>query len=59
MPNQQQNYQGLIGVQQSQNQNAVGGQPNNIGNQIQGVIVPYPSVPSYQVSCDIVLYHCS
>ncbi|XP_015272603.1 PREDICTED: R3H domain-containing protein 1 [Gekko japonicus] len=49
MPNQQQNYQGLIGVQQSQNQNAVGGQPNNIGNQIQGVIVPYPPVPSYQV----------
>uniref|UniRef100_A0ACB8G1E6 R3H domain-containing protein 1 n=1 Tax=Sphaerodactylus townsendi TaxID=933632 RepID=A0ACB8G1E6_9SAUR len=50
MPNQQQNYQGLIGVQQSQNQNLVGGQPNNIGNQIQGVIVPYPPVPSYQVS---------
>ncbi|KAJ6665432.1 hypothetical protein lerEdw1_003272 [Lerista edwardsae] len=50
MPNQQQNYQGLVGVQQSQNQNLVGGQPNNIGNQIQGVIVPYPPVPSYQVS---------
>ncbi|XP_009278075.1 PREDICTED: R3H domain-containing protein 1 isoform X5 [Aptenodytes forsteri] len=50
LPNQQQNYQGLIGVQQSQNQNLVSGQHNNIGNQIQGVIVPYPSVPSYQVS---------
>uniref|UniRef100_A0A8D2QCS2 R3H domain containing 1 n=1 Tax=Zonotrichia albicollis TaxID=44394 RepID=A0A8D2QCS2_ZONAL len=50
LPNQQQNYQGLVGVQQSQNQNLVSGQHNNIGNQIQGVIVPYPSVPSYQVS---------
>ncbi|NXJ74029.1 R3HD1 protein, partial [Trogon melanurus] len=50
LANQQQNYQGLVGVQQSQNQNLVSGQHNNIGNQIQGVIVPYPSVPSYQVS---------
>ncbi|XP_037252640.1 R3H domain-containing protein 1 isoform X1 [Falco rusticolus] len=50
LPNQQQNYQGLVGVQQSQNQNLVSGQHNNVGNQIQGVIVPYPSVPSYQVS---------
>ncbi|NXM64948.1 R3HD1 protein, partial [Illadopsis cleaveri] len=50
LPNQQQNYQGLVGVQQSQNQNLVSGQHNNMGNQIQGVIVPYPSVPSYQVS---------
>ncbi|NXH15843.1 R3HD1 protein, partial [Bucco capensis] len=50
LPNQQQNYQGLVGVQQSQNQNLVSGQHSNVGNQIQGVIVPYPSVPSYQVS---------
>ncbi|NXT44467.1 R3HD1 protein, partial [Pelecanoides urinatrix] len=50
LPNQQQNYQGLVGVQQSQNQSLVSGQHNNVGNQIQGVIVPYPSVPSYQVS---------
>ncbi|XP_051480208.1 R3H domain-containing protein 1 isoform X3 [Apus apus] len=50
LPNQQQNYQGLVGVQHSQNQNLVSGQHNNVGNQIQGVIVPYPSVPSYQVS---------
>ncbi|XP_067405627.1 R3H domain-containing protein 1 isoform X3 [Emydura macquarii macquarii] len=50
MPNQHQAYQGLVGVQQSQNQNLVSGQHNNIGNQIQGVIVPYTSVPSYQVS---------
>ncbi|NWR57664.1 R3HD1 protein, partial [Bucorvus abyssinicus] len=50
LPNQQQNYQGLVGVQQSQNQNLVSGQHSNVGSQIQGVIVPYPSVPSYQVS---------
>ncbi|XP_075789413.1 R3H domain-containing protein 1 isoform X9 [Pelodiscus sinensis] len=50
MPNQQQAYQGLVGVQQSQNQNLVSNQHNNIGNQIPGVIVPYTSVPSYQVS---------
>ncbi|NXF97850.1 R3HD1 protein, partial [Eubucco bourcierii] len=50
LPNQQQSYQGLVGVQQPQSQNLVSGQHNNVGNQIQGVIVPYPSVPSYQVS---------
>ncbi|XP_023371611.1 R3H domain-containing protein 1 isoform X2 [Otolemur garnettii] len=48
MPNQQQNYQGIVGVQQPQSQNLVGSQPNSIGNQIQGVVIPYPS--SYQVS---------
>ncbi|XP_059560569.1 R3H domain-containing protein 1 isoform X11 [Myotis daubentonii] len=50
MPNQQQNYQGIVGIQQPQSQSLVGGQPNSIGNQIQGVVIPYPSVPSYQVS---------
>ncbi|XP_058909646.1 R3H domain-containing protein 1 isoform X6 [Kogia breviceps] len=50
MPNQQQNYQGIVGVQQPQSQSLIGGQPNSIGNQIQGVVIPYPSVPSYQVS---------
>ncbi|XP_036876646.1 R3H domain-containing protein 1 isoform X8 [Manis javanica] len=50
MPNQQQNYQGIVGVQQPQSQSLVGGQPHSIGNQIQGVVIPYPSVPSYQVS---------
>nr|XP_031534473.1 R3H domain-containing protein 1 isoform X7 [Vicugna pacos] len=50
MPNQQQNYQGIVGVQQPQSQSLVGGQPSSIGNQIQGVVIPYPSVPSYQVS---------
>ncbi|XP_007667662.1 R3H domain-containing protein 1 isoform X2 [Ornithorhynchus anatinus] len=50
LPNQQQNYQGIVGVQQPQNQSLVSGQPNSIGNQIQSVIVPYSSVPSYQGS---------
>nr|XP_031307190.1 R3H domain-containing protein 1 isoform X11 [Camelus dromedarius] len=50
MPNQQQNYQGIVGVQQPQSQSLVGGQPNSIGNQIQGVVIPYPSVLTYQVS---------
>ncbi|XP_045155700.1 R3H domain-containing protein 1 isoform X3 [Echinops telfairi] len=50
IPNQQQNYQGIVGVQQPQSQSLVSSQPNNIGNQIQGVVIPYPSVPSYQVS---------
>ncbi|XP_013372928.1 PREDICTED: R3H domain-containing protein 1 isoform X2 [Chinchilla lanigera] len=50
MANQQQNYQGIVGVQQPQSQSLVGGQPNSIGNQIQGVVIPYPTVPSYQVS---------
>ncbi|XP_012581095.1 PREDICTED: R3H domain-containing protein 1 [Condylura cristata] len=50
MPSQQQNYQGIVGVQQPQSPSLVGGQPNSIGNQIQGVVIPYSSVPSYQVS---------
>ncbi|XP_075386166.1 R3H domain-containing protein 1 isoform X9 [Tenrec ecaudatus] len=50
IPNQQQNYQGIVGVQQPQSQSLVSSQPNNVGNQIQGVVIPYPSVPSYQVS---------
>lgn len=59
MPNQQQNYQALVGVQQPQNQNLVSGQHNNIGNQIQGVVVSYPSVPTYQVSSQLYLQYIS
>lgn len=51
IPNQQQNYQGIVGVQQPQSQSLVSGQPNSIGNQIQGVVIPYTSVPTYQVQC--------
>ncbi|XP_053326802.1 R3H domain-containing protein 1 isoform X2 [Spea bombifrons] len=46
MPNQQANYQGIVGVQQPPNQT---GQHGNIANPIQGVMVQYSSVPSYQV----------
>lgn len=38
-------YQTLVGVQQS----AAGGQPSNMANQVQGVMVQYPPLQSYQV----------
>lgn len=40
----------MIGVQQPQSQNLVSGQHSNIGSQMQGMMVQYPSMPSYQVS---------
>ncbi|KAM4698844.1 R3H domain-containing protein 1 isoform 7-T7 [Rhinophrynus dorsalis] len=49
MSNQQPNYQGMVSVQQPQNQTLVSGQHSNIANPIQGVMVQYSSVPSYQV----------
>ncbi|KAK1165782.1 R3H domain-containing protein 1-like isoform X2 [Acipenser oxyrinchus oxyrinchus] len=50
MPSQQQSYQSIMGVQQPQNQNVVSSQQNNMGSQMQGMMVQYPSVSSYQVS---------
>ncbi|KAG8444282.1 hypothetical protein GDO86_009459 [Hymenochirus boettgeri] len=47
MSNQQANFQGII--QQPQNQTLVSGQHGNLANPIQGVMVQYSSVPSYQV----------
>ncbi|KAM8933441.1 R3H domain-containing protein 1 [Pelodytes ibericus] len=47
MPNQQANYQGMVSVQPPPNQSM--GQHGSIGNPIQGVMVQYSSVPSYQV----------
>uniref|UniRef100_A0A8C7NVU4 R3H domain containing 1 n=1 Tax=Oncorhynchus mykiss TaxID=8022 RepID=A0A8C7NVU4_ONCMY len=47
MPNQPQSYQSMIGVPQSQN--TVSGLHSNMGNQMQGMMVQYPSMPSYQV----------
>lgn len=38
-------YQTLVGVQQPSS----GGQPNNMGNHVQGVMVQYPPLQSYQV----------
>ncbi|XP_077073278.1 R3H domain-containing protein 1-like isoform X8 [Siphateles boraxobius] len=48
MPNQQQNYQNAI--QPLQNQTLVSSQHSNMGGQMQGMMVQYMSVPSYQVS---------
>ncbi|XP_024262085.1 R3H domain-containing protein 1-like isoform X1 [Oncorhynchus tshawytscha] len=48
MPNQPQSYQSMIGVPHSQN--TVSGLHSNMGNQMQGMMVQYPSMPSYQVS---------
>lgn len=47
MPNQQPSYQSV--VQQPPSQTLVSGQHSNMGNQMQGMMVQYPSVPSYQV----------
>lgn len=50
MPNQQQAaYQGMIGVQQPQNQGLLSNQRSGIGGQMQGLVVQYTPLPSYQV----------
>lgn len=49
LQNPTQGYQGVVGVQQPQNQNLVSSQHSNMGSQMQGVMVPYPPLP-YQVS---------
>lgn len=48
MPNQQQNYQNVI--QPPQNQTLVSSQHSNMGSQMQGMMVQYLSMPSYQVN---------
>lgn len=49
MPNQQPSYQSVV---QPPSQPLVSGQHSNMGNQMQGMMVQYPSVPSYQVRLD-------
>ncbi|KAM9304826.1 R3H domain-containing protein 1 [Gastrophryne carolinensis] len=49
IPSQQPSYQGMVNVQQPQSQTLVSGQPGSLTNPIQGVMVQYSSVPSYQV----------
>ncbi|XP_074082418.1 R3H domain-containing protein 2 isoform X7 [Macrotis lagotis] len=50
MSNQQQAaYQGLMGIQQSQNQGLLSNQRSNMGGQMQGLVVQYTPLPSYQV----------
>ncbi|NWT90878.1 ARP21 protein, partial [Lanius ludovicianus] len=47
LPNQQQGFQGLLGMQQPpQSQNLMN---NQQGNQVQGMMVQYPAMSSYQV----------
>ncbi|XP_042328460.1 cAMP-regulated phosphoprotein 21 isoform X5 [Sceloporus undulatus] len=47
LPNQQQGFQGLMGMQHStQSQNLMN---NQQGNQVQGMMVQYPTMSSYQV----------
>ncbi|CAH2305385.1 R3H domain-containing 1 isoform X7 [Pelobates cultripes] len=48
MPNQQASYQGIVNVQQPPLNQSIG-QPGNIPSPIQGVMVQYSSMPSYQV----------
>uniref|UniRef100_A0AAY4CHA9 R3H domain-containing protein 1 n=1 Tax=Denticeps clupeoides TaxID=299321 RepID=A0AAY4CHA9_9TELE len=50
MPNQAPGYPSIVGVQQPQNQPLVSSQQSNMGNQMQGMMVQYPPMPSYQVS---------
>lgn len=49
MPAQPPSYQGMMGVQQTQNQSLVGSQAG-MANQLQSVMVQYPTMPPYQVS---------
>nr|XP_055073262.1 R3H domain-containing protein 2 isoform X6 [Misgurnus anguillicaudatus] len=49
MPSQPPSYQGMMGVQQAQNQSLVSTQ-GGMANQIQSVMVQYPAMPPYQVS---------
>uniref|UniRef100_A0A4W4H3B6 R3H domain containing 1 n=1 Tax=Electrophorus electricus TaxID=8005 RepID=A0A4W4H3B6_ELEEL len=46
MPNQAQSYQSM--APQPQSPTLVSGQHSNMGNQMQGMMVQYPSMPSYQ-----------
>ncbi|CAB1314522.1 unnamed protein product [Coregonus sp. 'balchen'] len=50
MPSQQPQYQGMIGVpQQPQNQALLTSQRQSIQGQVTGMMVQYPQMPSYQV----------
>ncbi|KAI5629885.1 R3H domain-containing protein 1 isoform X2, partial [Silurus asotus] len=50
MHSQAPNYQGMMGAQQPQSQSLMSSQPG-LTSQIQGVVVQYPPMPPYQVSC--------
>uniref|UniRef100_A0A674HB53 R3H domain containing 2 n=1 Tax=Taeniopygia guttata TaxID=59729 RepID=A0A674HB53_TAEGU len=49
MSNQQQTYQGVVGVQQAQPPGLLSSQRSGMGSQMQGLMVQYTPLPSYQV----------
>uniref|UniRef100_A0A8C6J9M6 Uncharacterized protein n=1 Tax=Melopsittacus undulatus TaxID=13146 RepID=A0A8C6J9M6_MELUD len=49
MSNQQQTYHGMMGVQQAQPPGLLSSQRSNMGSQMQGLMVQYTPLPSYQV----------
>ncbi|KFQ70730.1 R3H domain-containing protein 2, partial [Phaethon lepturus] len=49
MSNQQQTYQGVMGVQQAQPPGLLNSQRNSMGSQMQSLMVQYTPLPSYQV----------
>uniref|UniRef100_A0A8C0HLD2 R3H domain-containing protein 2 n=1 Tax=Buteo japonicus TaxID=224669 RepID=A0A8C0HLD2_9AVES len=49
MSNQQQTYQGVMGVQQAQPPGLLSSQRSSMGSQMQGLMVQYTPLPSYQV----------
>lgn len=49
MPNPGSSYQTVVGVQPGPNLTLTGNQQSNMGNQMQGMMVQYPPVQSYQV----------
>ncbi|NXG41412.1 R3HD2 protein, partial [Psilopogon haemacephalus] len=49
MSNQQQTYQGVLGVQQAQPPGLLNSQRSGVGSQMQGLMVQYTPLPSYQV----------
>lgn len=49
MPNPASSYQTIVGVQPTSNLALTGNQQSNMGNQMQGMMVQYPPMQSYQV----------
>lgn len=54
MPNPASSYQTIMGVQPTPNLALTGNQQSNMGNQMQGMMVQYPPVQSYQVTDETV-----
>lgn len=52
MPNPASSYQTVVGVQPTANLALTGNQQSNMNNQMQGMMVQYPPMQSYQVASD-------